>query len=69
MFIVTPDRRMARRAIRGFDSNHLAGRIRFGDIPRAISSALDKLGDLAGGTREELLEADAAGRRHVMELI
>ena len=47
----------------------LAGRIRFGDIPRAISSALDKLGDLAGGTREELLEADAAGRRHVMELI
>jgi 1-deoxy-D-xylulose-5-phosphate reductoisomerase len=47
----------------------LAGRIRFGDIPRAISSALDKLGDYPGGTREELLEADAAGRRHVMELI
>ena len=47
----------------------LAGRIRFGDIPRAISSALDELGDLPGGTREELLEADAAGRRHVMELI
>ena len=47
----------------------LAGRIRFGDIPRAISSALDKLGDLPGGSREELLEADAAGRRHVMELI
>ena len=46
----------------------LAGRIRFGDIPRAISSALDELGDLPGGTREELLEADAAGRRHVMEL-
>ena len=47
----------------------LAGRMRFGDIPRAISSALDELGDLAGETREELLEADAAGRRHVMELI
>ena len=47
----------------------LAGRVRFGDIPRAISSALDKLGDLPGGSREELLEADAAGRRHVMELI
>lgn len=47
----------------------LAGRIRFGDIPRAISSALDELGDLPGGTREELLEADAAGRRHVMELV
>ena len=47
----------------------LAGRIRFGDIPRAISSALDKLGDLPGETREELLEADAASRGHVMELI
>ena len=47
----------------------LAGRMRFGDIPRAISSALDELGDLPGGSREELLEADAAGRRHVMELI
>ena len=47
----------------------LAGRIRFGDIPRAIESALDSLGDLPGGTRDELLEADAATRRHVMELI
>ena len=47
----------------------LAGRMRFGDIPRAISSALDKLGDLPGETREALLEADASSRRHVMELI
>ena len=47
----------------------LAGQMRFGDIPRAIESALDSLGDLPGGARDELLEADAATRRHVMELI
>jgi 1-deoxy-D-xylulose-5-phosphate reductoisomerase len=47
----------------------LAGRIRFGDIPRAIESALDALGNLPGATRDELLEADAETRRHVMELI
>jgi 1-deoxy-D-xylulose-5-phosphate reductoisomerase len=46
----------------------LAGRIRFGDIPRAIASSLEKLGGMAGATREELLAADAAARRHVMEL-
>ncbi len=46
----------------------LTGRITFGDIPRAIESALGRLGDLAGGSREELLEADACARRHVMEL-
>lgn len=46
----------------------LDGRINFGDIPRAIASALDKLGDLPGGNREELLEADASARMHVMEL-
>lgn len=46
----------------------LAGTIRFGDIPKSIGSALDKLGHMAGGTREELLFADAAARRHVMEL-
>ncbi len=46
----------------------LAGAIRFGDIPRAIDSALNALGDLPGSTREELLGADAAGRQHVMEL-
>jgi 1-deoxy-D-xylulose-5-phosphate reductoisomerase len=46
----------------------LAGRIRFSDIPRAISSALDKLSGLPSGNREELLEADAAARRHVKEM-
>ena len=47
----------------------LAGRIRFGDIPRGIESALASLGDLPGGSRDELIEADARARRHVMELI
>jgi 1-deoxy-D-xylulose-5-phosphate reductoisomerase len=46
----------------------LAGKIRFGDIPRSIESALDRLGDLPGGNREDLLEADASARKHVMEL-
>jgi 1-deoxy-D-xylulose-5-phosphate reductoisomerase len=46
----------------------LAGRIRFGDIPRAIGSALAALADVPSGSREELLEADAQARRHVMEL-
>jgi 1-deoxy-D-xylulose-5-phosphate reductoisomerase len=45
----------------------LAGRIRFVDIPRAISSALDELGGVAAGSRDELLAADAAARRHVKE--
>lgn len=47
----------------------LAGKFRFGDIPRAIESALDSLADLPGESRDELLEADATTRRHVMELI
>jgi 1-deoxy-D-xylulose-5-phosphate reductoisomerase len=46
----------------------LAGRMRFGDIPRAIGSALAALADVSSGSREELLEADAQARRHVMEL-
>ena len=46
----------------------LTGSIRFGDISRAIDSALKKLGGLPGATRSELLEADAAARRHVREL-
>ena len=46
----------------------LAGSIRFGDISGAIDSSLQKLGVLPGATREELLAADAAARRHVMEL-
>jgi 1-deoxy-D-xylulose-5-phosphate reductoisomerase len=47
----------------------LAGKIRFPDIPRAISSALDKLSDMPAGTRDELLAADAAARRHVKEML
>lgn len=46
----------------------LAGKIKFGDIPRAIESALAALNDLPGGNREELLEADASARKHVTEL-
>jgi len=46
----------------------LAGKIAFADIPRAISSALDKLGGMPAGTREQLLAADSAGRRHVQEM-
>ncbi len=46
----------------------LAGSIRFGDIPRAIEAALGELGGMPGATREELLAADAAARKHVMEL-
>ncbi|HEX5581848.1 MAG TPA: 1-deoxy-D-xylulose-5-phosphate reductoisomerase [Gemmatimonadaceae bacterium] len=46
----------------------LDGRIGFADIARAIGSALERLGDEPGGTRTELLAADAAARRHVSEL-
>jgi 1-deoxy-D-xylulose-5-phosphate reductoisomerase len=46
----------------------LAGKIAFPDIPRAISSALDDLGGMASGSREQLLAADAAARRHVQEM-
>jgi len=45
----------------------LAGKIRFTDIPRCISSALDKLAGLPSGNREQLLAADSAARRHVKE--
>jgi 1-deoxy-D-xylulose-5-phosphate reductoisomerase len=45
----------------------LGGKIRFSDIPRAISSALDALGDMAAGNRENLLAADAVARTHVKE--
>ncbi len=45
----------------------LAGRIRFSDIPRAISSALDALSEMPAGSRENLLSADAAARSHVRE--
>jgi 1-deoxy-D-xylulose-5-phosphate reductoisomerase len=45
----------------------LSGKIRFSDIPSAISSALDALGDMPAGSRENLLAADAAARIHVKE--
>jgi 1-deoxy-D-xylulose-5-phosphate reductoisomerase len=44
----------------------LEGRISFMDIPRAIESALAKLGGEAAGSRARLLEADAAARHHVI---
>ena len=46
----------------------LGGKIRFADIPRAISSALDVLGDMPAGNRENLLAADMAARNHVREM-
>ncbi len=46
----------------------LDGAIRFGDIARAIDSALSRLGGQPGGTRDALLAADAQARRHVQEL-
>jgi 1-deoxy-D-xylulose-5-phosphate reductoisomerase len=45
-----------------------AGRIRFGDITRAISAALDAFGDMPARTRVELLAADAEARRRVREM-
>lgn len=45
----------------------LEGRIGFADIPRAISAALDDLGTMAAGTREAILAADEAARRHVRD--
>jgi hypothetical protein len=33
----------------------------------AIASALDALGDLPGDSREAILAADAAARRHVLD--
>ena len=46
----------------------LDGAIRFGDIPRAIESALARHGGASGGSRETILSADALARRHVQEL-
>ncbi|MEP6550974.1 MAG: 1-deoxy-D-xylulose-5-phosphate reductoisomerase [Gemmatimonadales bacterium] len=46
----------------------LDGKIRFPDIARGISSALDKLSGMPGVTRDQLLSADAAARRHVQEM-
>ena len=52
------------RAVAAF----LDGRIRFDDIPRGISSALDRLNGMESNTREQLLEADRAARCHVSEI-
>jgi 1-deoxy-D-xylulose-5-phosphate reductoisomerase len=52
------------RAVAAF----LAGAISFPDIARGISSALDRLSGVNATTREQLLEADAAARRHVSEM-
>ena len=46
----------------------LNGSLSFVDIPRAIESALERLGGLPGGSREALLAADTAARHHVAGL-
>jgi 1-deoxy-D-xylulose-5-phosphate reductoisomerase len=46
----------------------LDGAIRFGDIARAIDSALDRHGAAPAGSRDAILAADAQARRHVQEL-
>jgi 1-deoxy-D-xylulose-5-phosphate reductoisomerase len=46
----------------------LEGRITFGEISRAIDSALSALRDRPGDSRDALLAADAAARHHVSEL-
>ena len=45
----------------------LEGRMTFAGIPIAIAGALEALAGAPAGTREALLEADAAARRHVRE--
>ena len=46
----------------------LDGRFTFGDIPRAIGAALDRLSDRAATTRDALLEVDAEARSLVTAL-
>jgi 1-deoxy-D-xylulose-5-phosphate reductoisomerase len=46
----------------------LDGRVGLLDIPRSIERALAALADMPAGSREALLAADAAARRHVREL-
>ena len=46
----------------------LEGAIRFGDIPRAIESALGRYADAHADSRDAIFEADASARRHVQEL-
>ena len=43
----------------------LSGRIIFGDIPRAIASTLEAIGDADGSDRHGLLDADRRARQHV----
>jgi 1-deoxy-D-xylulose-5-phosphate reductoisomerase len=43
----------------------LSGRIIFGDIPRAIASTLEAIGDAEGSDRHALLDADRRARQHV----
>lgn len=43
----------------------LDGKIRFPQIVEAIESAIEELGAMSSGTREDLLVADAAARAHV----
>ena len=45
----------------------LQGKMRFGDIPRAIEAALDELSEYPAETRDELQAADAAARALVKE--
>jgi 1-deoxy-D-xylulose-5-phosphate reductoisomerase len=45
----------------------LEGKMTFGDIPRAIATALDRLQGAASDTREELQAADMAARALVKE--
>ena len=45
----------------------LEGRIGFADIPRAIESALDAFGSKNGDTRDAIIAADEAARRHVRD--
>lgn len=46
----------------------LEGHIRFPQIAEAIASALEAHGGMPGTSRDELLEADSAARRHVLAL-
>ncbi|HUF30903.1 MAG TPA: 1-deoxy-D-xylulose-5-phosphate reductoisomerase [Gemmatimonadaceae bacterium] len=46
----------------------LSGRIIFGDIPRAIASTLEAIGDADGGSRDALLAADQRARHHVRNM-
>jgi 1-deoxy-D-xylulose-5-phosphate reductoisomerase len=47
----------------------LAGKIRFPEISSGIASALRHLEGLPSGSREQLLAADAAARKHVVEVL